>query len=243
MWSDVIMEFKAKPPEGYGVVPSLLLMYLSLGEDYGYNMAKVLKEGISKENGWDEEQIKTFRSITNRPRLQIELNRMRNKNLLLSNEILPKAKETRKYFRLNPAVLRNPGGSKVYHRCPVLKPQFFPVHYRCPKCGTEIPTTFATKDIFEIPEEQINELLVKLHEKVIARSAGKKNNEFYAPYFKKWSKIKHLDFATFINFLKEEALELNMNEFAFMMDQYLQELQQYENFKNFKNQFHIRRNI
>jgi hypothetical protein len=108
--------------------------------------------------------------------------------------------------------------------------------YRCPKCGTEIPTRFATQEIFEIPEEQINELLVKLHEKVTPKSSsGKKYNELYDHYFKKWSKIEHLDFAAFISFLKEEALELNMTEFAFMMDQYLQEMQRSKAFKEVQN--------
>jgi hypothetical protein len=214
MWSDKIRSFKAKPKGSRGFVPVLLLMYLSLGKDHGYRMAKILRNGISEKNGWDASRIEIFRSIRDRSQLQRILNRMEEQNLLLSEKGIPK------FFRLNPEILRNPNGSAKYYKAPMLslRPQ---VTFRCPKCGFEVESRRRNihHGVFEIPEDLIAELLISLSEKTNAKNV----EDPYSTYFKKWSNIESFDFTAFINFLKAEALELNMNEMALMLSQYIVE--------------------
>lgn len=208
-WFKVITEYKAKTPNSYGAVPSLLLMYLSTGPDYGYHMAKQFTDGISLKNGWNKDQIETFRSIMQRSQLQTILNAMEKDNLLLSEQ--EASVRGRKFFRINPAILRNPIGSEVHRRRRNQNFKLFPNIIRCPKCGTEIHPP-ADEYVLEIPESQINDLLLRLTKK-------KKED-----YFQKWSKEKNFRFVTFLSFLKIEALEFNMNDLAFSLDQCILEI-------------------
>jgi hypothetical protein len=228
MWSDKITRFKAKPHGSHGFVPVLLLMYLSLGEDYGYRMAKTLKNGISEKNGWDASQIEIFDSVRDRSQLQRTLNKMKEQNLLLSDGISPK------FFRLNPEILRNPDGSATYYKKRDVS-RLPRVQFRCPKCGFEVMSKRDNIGVaFEIPEELITELLINLSEKTHA-----KNEENpYEPYFKKWGKIESFDFNTFINFLKGVALELNMNEMALMLSQYILEIEEAKRREKFEESLH-----
>ena len=208
-WNKVISGYKAKTPNSYGAVPSLLLMYLSTGPDYGYHMAKQFTDGISLKNGWNEYQIETFQSIMQRTQLQTILNAMEKDNLLLSEKEDSGMK--RKFFRINPAILRNPIGSEVHRRSRNENFKLFPNIIHCPKCGTEIHPP-ADEYVLEIPDSQINDLLLRL---------AKKKKEYY---FQKWSKEKNFRFVTFLSFLKIEALEFNMNDLAFSLDQCILEI-------------------
>lgn len=210
-WYEIISEYKAKTPDSYGAVPTLILMYLSMGPDYGYHMAKQFTDRISLKNGWNEYQIETFQSIRQRPQLQIILNAMEKDNLLLSELKVSHKRRKQKYFRLNPAILHNPIGSEVHRRTRNLEFHPFPNIIRCPKCGTEINPP-ADDYILEIPESEVNDLLLRL--------AKKKKED----YFQKWSKEKNFRFVTFLSFLKTEALEFNMNDLAFLLDQCILEI-------------------
>ena len=224
MWFDKVAEFKAKTSGSFGVVPNFLLMYLTLGEDYASSMVKTISKGMSTKNGWNDSQIETFRSIRDRSLLQRILTKMEEKEFLLSRMEKVNGRK-RKYFRLNPEVLRNPDGSEIYYRHQRRILTFFDEIFCCPKCGTKIPTKSATRDILEIPKESIRELTETLNERVVVMSGDTETKRDLSAYFKKWSRIERFDFVEFLMFIKEEALELNKNELAFMLDQYRFEIE------------------
>lgn len=102
-WQEIIKEFRAEEGEHDGFAASLLLMYLSLGEDTAYNAAKEFKKNLLTENGWDPRTLRAMRKVKDPNQLNILMNDMEQKGLLLSK------KETtgrrRRFFRLDPMII------------------------------------------------------------------------------------------------------------------------------------------
>jgi len=79
------------------------LSYLSIGEDYTYNMAKQFKDKSIK-----------FKALIDPNQLHPILKDLEQMKFLTSRNDIIDGRE-RKYYSLNPEIFRNPDGSKLYH--------------------------------------------------------------------------------------------------------------------------------
>jgi hypothetical protein len=184
---------RGRPPEGQGAQAILVMMYLALGKDTGYKMAQEFTKGITKENGWNAEHIKTFKSLKSQSQLDTLLKRMEEEGFLTSEKSTKGRRH--KYFRLNPAILRSPDGSEKYYceseagASAVFFSDGFDGEYLKLKAKYER----YEGGVLGIPDGQINEFLHELK---------KENRE---SYFHQWSKYTKFDLETLLWFLNFEA--------------------------------------
>jgi hypothetical protein len=91
-WQDVIGEL-----EFYEPAATLILMYLSVMKtDYPYNMAEEFKNGLIKENGWSEKQLKLLNCLRNENQIRPILVKMEEEGLVISAKE-PKGRRLRHY--------------------------------------------------------------------------------------------------------------------------------------------------
>ncbi|MDF0589698.1 hypothetical protein [Candidatus Methanocrinis natronophilus] len=84
---------------------SLVLMYLALGEDYSYNMAKkYFSIEATEEKGWSEDKLKKLKSLKDPSQLSHLLKKMEKKELLVSSDTEVNGRN-RHVYRLNPQIL------------------------------------------------------------------------------------------------------------------------------------------
>ncbi|UEC42054.1 MAG: hypothetical protein METHAR1v1_310022 [Methanothrix sp.] len=80
-------------------------MYLALGEDYSYNMAKkYFSIEVTEEKGWSEDKLKKLKSLKDPSQLSHLLKEMEKKELLISIDTEVNGRN-RQVYRLNPLIL------------------------------------------------------------------------------------------------------------------------------------------
>jgi len=99
-WHVTFEELKGKSHANY----VLALVYLAMGQDYAYRMAKEIGK-IDFEGS---------KALKNQTTLQPLLSRLEKGGFLLSEEELENGRK-RKYFSINPKILISPNGLKPYH--------------------------------------------------------------------------------------------------------------------------------
>jgi hypothetical protein len=100
-WQDDIKSFKTKHKKGHGAAATLLLMYLSFGKDYPYNIHKKIKDNLTVRNGWSIEKLEFFKKITNCDSLYVLLDDMKKKEFLQSGY----DEDEKHFYWLNPKIL------------------------------------------------------------------------------------------------------------------------------------------
>ena len=78
IWQDVVNELKGRS--------ALVLMYLALGEDCPYNMAKNFRRGLSPKYGWDDNKLKGFNILKHSNEIGSLLNDMKTRGLLIDRQ-------------------------------------------------------------------------------------------------------------------------------------------------------------
>jgi hypothetical protein len=102
-WQEIIKEFTAEEQKGHGFAASLVLMYLAFGQQYGYKMAEDFKRGLTAENGWKEEQLKYLSKLKDVNQLNVLLNSLEHKGLLISSK--EEKGRRRKFFQLHEDII------------------------------------------------------------------------------------------------------------------------------------------
>lgn len=185
-WQERIKEFRAEKSEYHGAAATLVLMFLAIiGECYAYKMAEKFKEGLTKGNGWDDEQIKYLRSLSDHNQLNVLLPKMEEKGFIISREEPIKSKKDptentkryRRYYRLDPWICVAGPSGKLYPS----------EGEGCLLHGKKV------EEEFYLAADFLVDLI--------------KND--YMHYFKLFSSIRVFDFITFLMLLKDEAMKLN----------------------------------
>jgi hypothetical protein len=102
-WQDIIKGFKAKKKKGDGAAATLVLLYLSLGKDFPYNMAKSFNINLTRETGWDEGVLEYVKKLKDKNQLSVLMKEMEEKGLLISEK---ETKGRRKrFYRINPKII------------------------------------------------------------------------------------------------------------------------------------------
>jgi hypothetical protein len=123
-------------------VASLILLYLLLGKDYTYNMAKEFSRNLTTEKGWKKEQINLLRSVKEQSQLQPILKLMSKKKFLIESKLDSEGR-SRICYEVNPAIIVAPYYSDTYDS-EYISEIYGPI---------------------KIPEDQIRQLLQKMEEK------------------------------------------------------------------------------
>lgn len=102
-WQDIIKGFKAKKGKGDGMAATLVLLYLSLGEDFPYNMAKSFTSNLRAEDGWDEEFLEYVKKLKDTNQLSVLMKEMEHKGLLISEKKMKGRRQ--RFYKINPEII------------------------------------------------------------------------------------------------------------------------------------------
>ena len=97
------MGFKAERKKGDGVSATLVLLYLSLGKDFPYNMAKSFSSNLTVENGWDEEIQEYVKKLKDKNQLSVLMKEMEEKGLLVSEK--EQKGRRKRFYKINPIII------------------------------------------------------------------------------------------------------------------------------------------
>lgn len=200
-WNEVLCRnYPGRERDLSGAEQTLILMYLALGEDTAFHMAKEFKTIMKTFEGKKEDNIKKdkvhknpekyyeslaelLKTLSHQSSLKLFLDKMEKTKLLISNQ--EKSGRKRRPFRINPDVLRNPEGRDVYYI--KNKENYISEWSIAPQ---------QIEDFFSKVETSLRGDVAKKRKKGSAKRDDPK-----IKYHKYWTKISVFDFRTFLLFI------------------------------------------